>query len=808
MNTSKSTGSSSKSRSASGRRLSGGESSSHKSGRKLSDRASSSSGRHRSSSRSSGEHKRSYSSKPAAPSAGAASATATASRPASATPKSGSTVASKSAVKPAASRALPAATIPSSAQNSGGAPPNGAPAIMPSSGTKPTGTGEGGTGPNIQPIGGSMRGGLNGMYGPSTASGYGSLGNNQNGMLCAFGSIGGAQNVMNGCGFMGPSRLSGYGSMGGNQKGMMNAFGSMGAAQDGMGGYGSMAGGGPEGMDGLGCPMGSMYGMGGSMGSMYGMGGPMGSMYGMGGSMGSMYGMGGPMGSMYGMGGPMGSMYGMGGPMGSMYGMGGPMGSMYGMGGGSLYGACYQSVVDAASRRDSFLNKNDLIRAEVKPLKSSVDAKEASGKGEGDEKDSKHSEAQIEERKKDAKDLEVAAKKEGSEKKESTDKKPSAPPKPADADAKVAKGCADTKASEADKKDLKDKGGEKKDSEAPVAKSDGPLKLSGTKIRSLALICKSGKEAKVTVKGRDTVFMDGKETLLDEAVLIEDPKKPVEAAALSEVRNQWVSGHNTTIMVGSDDTRRAQAVNFMCEYLSTCTGKLAASGEYFSIYITMTALDGADQGRDLLKDGAVFERLLLSSSPVYGPALNKMTVKEVNTKETMEAALKEGMGRAKESEMVCSYLVLKQCRKSSAGTMVYLSSLNVTLVGPNVEHLTGLKAKKAEEPCRLYRYSIGGGSHTVCVGFVSDDEASAAKVFAALKEMREVENSEPRSGNVKRFIEYTKKEIPKCKEKIAATTEESKKANYETMLRRMEMMLKDAEDIERDPKTVAPKAYV
>ncbi|CAC9534599.1 hypothetical_protein_-_conserved [Leishmania infantum] len=618
-------------------------------------------------------------------------------------------------------------------------------------------------------------------------------------------------------GMYGLGAASGYGGMGGNQNGMVSGLGSMGGGQDGMGSYGSMAGGGPDGMNGMGGnPMGSMYGMGG-MGSMYGMGGnPMGSMYGMGGmgsmygmgGMGSMYGMGG-MGSMYGMGG-MGSMYGMGG-MGSMYGMGG-MGSMYGMGFGSMYGGSYHSLVDAASRRASFLNRNNLIRADVKPLNSDTngcsgekDAKSPDDKKDGDKKNSKGREAKPEEAKGDPKDPKAAKKevtdKEVTYKKDSADKKPSVEAKPGDKkDTKVTK--------ESDKMEAKDMNGEKKDGEAPVAKSDGPLKFSGTRIRSLALVCKSGKGAKVTVKGRDTVVMEDKETKLDEAILIEGSKKPVEAAALSEVRNQWVLGHNATIMIGSDATRRTQAVDFMCEYLTTCTGKLAASGEYFSIYVTMTALEGADKGRDLLKEDAAVGKLALASSPVYGPALNNMTTKEVNTKETMEAVLKEGMGRAKEGEMVCSYLVLKQCRKSSAGVMVYLSSLNVTFVGPNVEHLIGLKAKKPEEPCRLYRYSVGGGSHTMCVGFVSDDEASAAKVFDALREMREVENTEPRSGNVKRFIEYTKKEIPKCKEKVSSTTEESKKADYETMLKRMEMMLKDAEAIEKDPKTVAPKAYV
>ncbi|KAG5469938.1 hypothetical protein CUR178_02080 [Leishmania enriettii] len=797
MNPTKTTSSSGKGKSASSRRPSSSESSIHRSGRKSSDRASSSSGKHhrpsssgkhRPSSRSSAERKHSSSSKPVAPSPGAASAAAAASNPVAAAPRPGNAVTPSNTAKPAASHAIPAGTTPSSVRTRAGAAPNDASAVTQSSAANADGTAQGDAQPSIQPIGGSMRRGPSSMYGPSTASGYGNLGCNQNGMMNAFGPMGGA-NAMNGCGFMGPGRMSGYGSMGGNQNGMMNAFGSMGGGQDGMGDYGSMAVGGPEGMDGLGCPTGSMYGMGGPMGSMYGMGGPMGSMYGMGG--------------------PMGSMYGMGGPMGSMYGMGGPMGSMYGMGGGSLYGAGYQSVVDAASRRDSFLNKNDLIRAEVRPLKSSKEATEAGETKEAGEKDRKGDEVKPEEPKKDVKDLKVAEKEEAVDRKESTDKKSSAEAKSASGDAKAAKSGADVKVSkETDKKDSKEKGGEKKDGEASVAKSDGPLKFSGTKIRSLALIYKSGKEAKVTLRDRDTVVMDGKETKLDEAILIEDPTKPVEAAALSEARNQWVSGHNTTIMIGSDKTGQTQAVDFMCQYLSTCTGKLAASGEYFSIYVTMTAVEGADQGRDLLKDGAVFEKLVLSSSPVYGPALNRMTVKEVNTKEMMEAAFKEGMGRAQEGETVCSYLVLKQCRKSSAGTMVYLSSLNVTLVGPNVEHLTGLKAKKPEEPCRLYRYAVGGGSHTVCIGFVSDDETSAATVFAALKDMREVSNTEPRSGNVKRFIEYTKKEIPKCKEKIAAATEESKKANYETMLKRMEMMLTDAEDIEKDPKTVAPKAYV
>ncbi|KPI88090.1 hypothetical protein ABL78_2820 [Leptomonas seymouri] len=745
----------------------------------------------------------------------------TAPKPAGATQRAPATNTTPSSTAKPAAASPGTATRPALAHGAtapGAAGPNAvraAPAATPSSMAARPANGMGAAPmSNIHPNGGSMMGG---MYGPNgNPSGYGGMGG-MGGMGgnygSGYGSMGGvgAQNALGGYGSMGGGMMTGYGSMG--PGGMGSGYGSMGGGQEGMGGFGSIYGS-HQGM-------GSMYG--GGMGSAYG------SMYGMNPMM---------MGSMYGMN-PMmmGSMYGMN-PMmmGSMYGMNPMMGSMYGgVGGGSMYNCSYHSVVDAASRRDDFLNRNELIRADVKPLNNGSGKKAAE---KDDEKTTKDGEkttpgkfrtltapAAKAEEKKDADKKDVKEGEKDTEKsKEAVAKKtrPAAASGASDGDKKDdAKATKDDekKEKEAEKKEKAAKETETKEDakttkepekkESEKKETDTGAKITGTHIRGLLLLLKSGKEAKLTTKDKNTVVLASAETKLDEVIVVEDPKKPVESLCLTEVRNQWVSGHNSTIMVASGPKQRQQALDFMSDYLSSCTGKLAASGEYFVIYVTMTAIRGAEQGCDLLKQDAGYETLALASSPVYGPALNNMTIKEVNTKDGMAACLKEGAERAKdEKELICCYLVLKQVRKVGSAEMVYLSSLNVTIAGPYTEHLTGLKEKKSEEPCRLYRYSVGGGSHAVCIGIVNDDEADAGKLIEAVKAMNGVENTEPRSGNVKRFVEYTKKEIPRCKSKISDTAEESKKANYETMLKRMEMMLKDAEDLEKDPKTTAPKAYV
>ncbi|KAF5220046.1 hypothetical protein ECC02_006954 [Trypanosoma cruzi] len=664
---------------------------------------------------------------------------------------------------------------------------------------------------------------------------------------------------------------------------------------------------------GLGGPMGSGYGnfpptqrtSSGMGGSMYGMGGPMGmggSMYGMGvpmGMGGSMYGMGGPMGmggSMYGMGVPMGmggSIYGMGGPMGmggSMYGMGGPMGmggSMYGMGGPmGMGGSKYGSVVDAASRRDGFLARNELIRANIAPVKHSNNNEEKNNEKAPSPVPKKYEKAispvpkkyekaispvpKKDEKaptpalKKDEKAPTPALKKDEKAPTPALKKDEKAPTPALKKDEKVTvtnsgssnttnlaskndkpetavvnnaaseekaapkslgsnslrstensadkkEGSAEKPATKEDKKEgSAEKPATKEDKKEEESKKETLRPPTGTNIRGVVVIVKaaaSASSAAVTMKNATTVTTSGKDEFsFDEVITHTDTSKTMESVMLEDLRCHWLAGHNSSLLIGTTKGEMKDAFNLGTQFITNTLSVLEKEGFKFDVSVTMAAVKGGSEVKDLFKSsGAAYENIQLASSPVFGPALRGMTSKKLTKSSECVKLLEDGLGKHdKEKELLVAFLVLKQMKKSSTGDdTVYLSTLCLVVAGEEVSHLTGIKEKKASEPWTLLRYAVGGASNTVCLLAVSAEGKKTSNVKAVLevgKTMREVRNGIPRSGNLMHFVEFTKREL--TKQRAAAVKDESVKR----VVVRLEKMLKDAEEFLANPDS-EPKTY-
>ena len=672
--------------------------------------------------------------------------------------------------------------------------------------------------------------------------------NSKNGdMGGGFGSMG-PGGPMGGYGSMGPGGpMGGYGSMG-----PMGGYGSMGPGGP-MGGYGSM---GPGGAGAAG--MGSMYGPVNRQGSMMGpMGGSMfdgkgantstlgpmgGSMYGqnpngMGdaAAAGSMYGqnpgagsMMGPMGgSMYGAGGLFGSMgpgsmmapNSMMGPMGSMYGMGGPMaGSMYG--GMSTYGIAAQwgSLANmSAAGRGSTLNRSGIsseyggFAAEA----ATVDLDDLCPNIETFD---------------DAKDLKRSGKRGGNHLYSRDKHEKIVTTNNSNAQALTIKRKADVKASSA-------AGG----SASPAADSSARSTKRGTaagaaptgssstsnggkarakvpsnyNVHSLIVVDKAGKTAVTTVKDPSTVVYEKggkKETFeADEAIERAGEKEEVDSVLLSELRSNWFNGHCSSLMMCAGKGKKDAAQTVVRDFMQKCIDRLEKNeketGVKFDVTMTMVALRGADQCCDLLKNGADYVKMAMGSSPIYGPCLRKLEAKVVKSGAEATSHFDAGLKNAKEEkEIVAVFYVLKTIKKTGAEVDVHLSSMCVALCGETVTHMTDIKDKAPSSPHRLFRYAIDGACVTVSGLCISSDDEEAQGALEVERKVREVKNMPPRSGNVRRFIEFTYKEIARQKEKASAATDEEKKAR-EAQIERMEEMVKDANELLSEPEKTQPKGY-
>ncbi|CCW63693.1 unnamed protein product [Phytomonas sp. EM1] len=287
------------------------------------------------------------------------------------------------------------------------------------------------------------------------------------------------------------------------------------------------------------------------------------------------------------------------------------------------------------------------------------------------------------------------------------------------------------------------------------------------------------------------------------------PNAYEEGAITHECRSMWLLGHNTSLLLACGSGQLQSCVSFAKGFMASCINKLIALKDPFKIYVTMVAFKDSKSIRDLLDDKKnSYETLQETSSPIYGPAIGKIQVMEISdvaeSAKAIEKCIKSGTDP---KELICCYFVLKQAKKVNDKTVCYLSSLNISFSGESGQHYLDIKDKKSTVPYNLYRYSIGGGSTSVCVACVGEKDESAMKVIDACSKIRGVKNSPPRSGNVARFVEFTQGEVLKCKEKIEKADNDSTKKTCQSILERMERMLKDAEELLADPIKTKPLAY-
>ncbi|KAG5494494.1 hypothetical protein GH5_02517 [Leishmania sp. Ghana 2012 LV757] len=617
-------------------------------------------------------------------------------------------------------------------------------------------------------------------------------------MGAGFGSMCAGQMV--GYGSLGAGQMAGYGSMGGPMIG--SAYGAMGAPYGSMagglsgmgGGYGSMN----RGMDGVASAYGSMGGencmssmSGGQTGSMYGMGVPS-SM--MGGSMMM------PIGSMYGMGGPMGSMYGMGGM--STVGIAAQWGSLANMSMGcrgdqvsrSGISSSYGGFVSEATRIDpgelcpnigTFEGAKDLPR---------------SGKRGGNHLYSRGKrERPLATGNSNATAMTIRRKSEI---------------KVGGSAAGVSNGTASH--SEGTTSRVASRASPSKVTSGSGASGKARAKVpSNYNVHSLILVDEAAGTEVIAVKDPSTVVFEKggkKETFeVDEALVLASTKGDVDSVLLSELRGNWFNGHNSCLMLCGGKGRGEATQELARQFLRKCLERLERNEKdtsvKFDVTMTMVSLRGADQCRDLLKPGATYEKMMMGSSPVYGPCLLELETKVHKTASGCISSFDAGLQNANEKrEIVAAFLILKTIKKTGSEDEVHLSSLCIALCGETVAHKADIRDKASSSPHRLFRYAVDGACVTVSGLWIASNNEDARESLEVERKMREVKNQPPRSGNVKRFVDYTYKEIVRQKEKLASASGSENKMRV-AQIERMEEMIKDAKDLLSSPESTQPKGY-
>lgn len=233
----------------------------------------------------------------------------------------------------------------------------------------------------------------------------------------------------------------------------------------------------------------------------------------------------------------------------------------------------------------------------------------------------------------------------------------------------------------------------------------------------------------------------------------------VDSKTFSQLQRTFMQGHKCGLLLGCGKCQRDNLITFMKTFLTSCVKVLNGLDDgKFTLFVNAAALKGADDGKDLLKKDASYGKLQQASSPVFGPTLYDLVEREITTETQMSEVIVQAVKNSKEeNEMICFHIILRLIKNASKSDAVYLSAMTVAIAGEEVKHFTEIKAKSSSQPARLFRYVVGGNCHTLCAMLVSADDANANNVIDVVDSMRLVNNLQPRSGNVKRFADFTRK---------------------------------------------------
>ncbi|KPA84403.1 putative mitochondrial hypothetical protein [Leptomonas pyrrhocoris] len=343
--------------------------------------------------------------------------------------------------------------------------------------------------------------------------------------------------------------------------------------------------------------------------------------------------------------------------------------------------------------------------------------------------------------------------------------------------------------------------------------TQAPALSTDFRIHNVAVLQQDGgsNRARVTKKG-DTCVLDGTSYPMDEVLEYTptDGGTPdIKSRCIRDMIEHVMAGHNTAVLV-SDDGKATAAATATVE--STVAQLMAELNEtsrntYAEVSASMYGLHPNSMMRDLLVDGARLKSMEAGNSPLFGPALMNVTSGKISSGEDFnklfEAALKRG---EKETMMVCM-LTVKQVRGGVADDKedVFVSSvfIGVSRRGPKGYH--DVVDKVSSSPHELFRYAVEGPS--VCVHVIAVSQGLRdGQVLSDCAKIGEVQNTTPRSGNVRRFVDFTQEQLKRMRQRSDTATGADKR-ELEGHVQRLSQILEDAQKMLADPKNTEPKLY-
>ncbi|KAG5469577.1 hypothetical protein LSCM1_02802 [Leishmania martiniquensis] len=243
-------------------------------------------------------------------------------------------------------------------------------------------------------------------------------------------------------------------------------------------------------------------------------------------------------------------------------------------------------------------------------------------------------------------------------------------------------------------------------------------------------------------------------------------------------------------------------------YLLTSVLKPATPETATNVTLHMSVVRECEVLQDLVSGDAAPHRLVVATSPLFGPVVHGSAGTKMSTPEDVEEAMDKALANTrpslKDGAMIVMTAVVRQLRRDD----VMVASL-FAVSSADLRPYKSVFEQSSGHARTLFTYSLGGPSSTGVL-ITASRKMDLSELASALSMQRSVAHigvPAQRSGSVREFVQYARSLLERQEKTLAAAKEPAEKEAAANKVRRLAESLRDYEELLANSSTGEAKAY-
>lgn len=285
--------------------------------------------------------------------------------------------------------------------------------------------------------------------------------------------------------------------------------------------------------------------------------------------------------------------------------------------------------------------------------------------------------------------------------------------------------------------------------------------------------------------------------LVDKVVVRQNRGSPIDSTVLEELRHRFLQGNNVALFT-TEARGSVASLEMVGRTVHRILGKMLRSN---SLFMSLCALrEKENVVLDTITDGGEFQTAELNALPLFGPSVAGANFVKVSMVEQFSKLMGGDLCKCCESR-ACVVLPLVQVEIEEEQQDANVSSL-LALMCPGD---TSIYRHALDQPVKehgLLSLVFSGSCYTVfAAGLTKQPVDEGCLIFPrhAQPFKGSVRNFKPRSGSVKRFMEYTHRAVAHMQQNCQRATSDEDKAKVQACIDAVKFILEQSEAYLVDP---------